>query len=366
MHRFCRAAIALSALLGLSAGILAVASAATAPQEPVPQASLCEPFVWRTAFPSEMLLGETTSIALSFNLVCPSVSSPLHLVLVLDGSAAMAGGPEKQLRQTAERIIQYLELPDNPTALVGIVDFNSRARTLCRLGNDEADLLRCVNKVGAYGGSAIDRGITEGLKVITAGRRGLSPWVQPSEVMILISDGANDRGCDVVKAASSRVMRDGVLMITICASRSCDEACLNEVASSPRYFFRAEDVYWMFSVFDTIRDADHFWSVIAPLSLTDTIPANMEIIESSVAPPARISTDGRSITLVLRKLQGNEAVRLSYKLRPLEAGHHPTGVKTTAAFVDQVGGRGSVVVPGTGAAVTVFAALGGRQHPSIP
>ena len=109
MRRYPHVAVALVALAGLSAAMLTVASKAAA-QEPVPQASSCDPVVSRMAFPSVLLLGETTAITLNFNLNCPVVRSPLHVVLVLDGSAAMAGDPGRHLSQTAELIVQGLSL----------------------------------------------------------------------------------------------------------------------------------------------------------------------------------------------------------------------------------------------------------------
>mgnify|MGYP003383119762 CR=1 FL=1 len=158
----------------------------------------------RTAVsPPVILLGEDTLVTLHAKALCPTIQ-PLHLVFVLGEPGAMQGDPINQLSRAVKAMIRSLKLADNPSTQVGIVAFQSSARTLCKLMNDEGRLLSCAGKLAAHGGTAIDRGIIQGLKDLADGRRGLDPNVEPNEVMIVVTNSMNGAGCDPVKSAARR------------------------------------------------------------------------------------------------------------------------------------------------------------------
>ena len=61
----------------------------------------------------------------------------------------MAGPPLLQMRQAAARLIRYLDLESYPSTRVGVVEFNTVARTLCKLTNQADQAVTCVNRVRA-------------------------------------------------------------------------------------------------------------------------------------------------------------------------------------------------------------------------
>jgi len=105
--------------------------------------------------------------------------------------------------------------------------------------------------VGANGGTRIDMGILEGMKVLRQGRGGEKDI---TEVMVVLSDGGNNAGCEPVLQAARQARAQGVLMISICVGSGCDAQCMRQVASSPRYYFEAESASALRTVFQQIRD----------------------------------------------------------------------------------------------------------------
>ena len=95
-----------------------------------------------------------------------------------------------------------LELEDHPETLVGVVEFNTEARTLCRFTNSEQRAIRCVQRVRSEGGKAIHEGISEGLRLIMR-QRTTQKWDE-HEVTLLVSDGKNDAGCAEARKAASK------------------------------------------------------------------------------------------------------------------------------------------------------------------
>ena len=41
---------------------------------------------------------------------------------------------------------------------------------------------------------------------------------------------------------ASSVKGQGVLLATVCVSNACDDACMRQIASSPRYFFQGVSI----------------------------------------------------------------------------------------------------------------------------
>jgi hypothetical protein len=200
MRRFLSLAIGALALLVLGAPLLSVEAAPrlTGLLQGGRNVSTCQAEPNKIANPNVILLGETVDITLTVRANCASETAPLHIVMVLDGSGSMAGAPTQDMKKAAAELIRKLEMDRNPGIQVGVVEFNTQARTLCQLTNQESRAVGCVNNVQANGGTAIDLGILEGLQVLRRGRRTEIP---PREVMIVLSDGGNNAGCDPVLAA---------------------------------------------------------------------------------------------------------------------------------------------------------------------
>jgi Ca-activated chloride channel family protein len=321
-----------------------VLPAAAAPSAQTPPRSDCLVDLRAEVSPAVLLLGETADASLRASARC-AMSAPLHLVFVLDESGSMQGEPINLLKSAVKTIIRGLNLADNPTTLVGIVAFQSVARTLCMLTNDEDPLLSCAGRLNANGGTAIDRGINEGLKVLSAGRSGQGAEVAPYEVMLVVSGSQNDAGCDSVKSAARRAKGQGVQVITVCVGGGCDAQCMRECASSARYFFEVDSAAQLVNIFDKLRDTVT-QITLRRLTIVDTIPANMDYIDDSSNPPAEVSSDRKTLTWEMQNVS-QAGVSLSYAVRPLAPGYRAVSLGAGADFTDVGGllGRATFPIP---------------------
>ncbi|HRA20253.1 MAG TPA: VWA domain-containing protein [Anaerolineae bacterium] len=320
-----------------------VLPAAAAPSAQTPPRSDCLVDLRAQVSPAVLLLGETADVTLRASARC-AMSAPLHLVLVLGEPATMAGEPIVQLKTATKVIISSLDLTSNPSTSVGLVAFQSTARTFCALTNDEARLMACAGKLDARGGRAIDRGITEGLKVLADGRNGPGDGVAPNEVMMVVADGANEAGCDPVMSAARRAKGQGVLVVAVNIGAG-DMQCMVACASSARYAFLIENAGQLVNVFAKLRES------LAPaalrrLTIVETLPANMAYIDGSANPPADVSGDKKTLTWEYQNVS-EAGVTLSYAIRPLAPGYRAVSLGAWADFADPRGllGRAAFPIP---------------------
>lgn len=338
IRRLIAIALAGTVVLGLASG------PATASAAPTRQAagSDCVPTTTAQAAPRSLLLGQATTVNLSFSAACPGEGPPLHLVFVLDESAAMLGAPLAEEMQAVQTLVRGLRLADSPSTQVGIVAFESVARTLCKLMNDEARLLSCAGKLRARGGAQIDRGIIEGLKVLGDGRRGLGPDVTPDEVMVVLSGGANFTGCDPVKSAARRAKGQGVLVITACIGGTCDDSCLQAAANSARYHYSVPSALALLDGLGALlAKVDDF--MVRNVELTVTLPAGVVYVPDPSQPPAEVSP-GKTLRWYFRSVP-RQGVQLSFRVRPLGAGRQPVIREAGVSFRDSGNRPGTATFP---------------------
>ena len=339
------ASIALAALLAslLSLAGLGTSSSANAnlPFQAGGEGSPCDASVTRSVSPGFILRGETVTVRLSTNFTCPGETAPLHLVLVLDASFTMAGDRTAEMQREAKRLIQRLDMKNNPHYRVGVVQYSSEARVLCELTNDAGQAHLCVGRIPANGSTALDKGITAGINVIRHGRR-FVPGITPLEVLLVLSDGTNNEGCPPVVRAAGKAKGQGILVISVCLGPDCDRDCMRQVASSSRYFFDVPSADDLAAAFDAIWNALSAYGV-KQIIITEQIPANIELIESSLS--AEMVFDPTARTIVWRATHAPSLVTMSYKIRPLASGHLDTNGPSTMTFRDIVNRPGNEILP---------------------
>jgi hypothetical protein len=244
----------------------AVAARAEAPHPanatPTPE-SRCMPDVETTVWPDTVLLGESVDVTHTVNVICAGERMYRHIALVLDGSDSMRGDPQSDRDAAAGSIVSSLDLKDYPSTTVAVIGFADDTQLLSRLANDEASVLRAVGRAGPDSlrhprmmppgsrglddNTRLDVGIREGHHALVVGRQGLDRLFV-TEAMVVLSDGRNTDGCAPVRKAASAVRADGVFVVAVCTGRDCDQRCMREVASSPRYLFDVRDpmLGWIF------------------------------------------------------------------------------------------------------------------------
>ncbi len=293
--------------------------------------SACIAIHRKVASPSTLLLGETTSITLTSRLTCPAMTCALRLALVLDGSGSMAGNPTKEMKEAAVQLIRDLGLPENPSTEVGVVAFNSQARVLTGLTNNEGRVVGALRQVGAAGGSAIDAGIKEGLKLLVRGRLPSNTCVY--EVMVVLSDGQNNAGCGPVLQAANQAKGQGVLVFAVCLGPDCDEVCMRQVATGPAYYYKASHAGELKTVFDSIRNRITAL-VTRQLTIRDVVPDNMRLVPGSIRPEPESASSAGDVIQWKQAFVSSDGMTVSFQLEPLEVGYWPTNVEASGSFID--------------------------------
>ncbi len=288
-------------------------------------------------------LGDTADVTLTFKARCAGYTMPLHIVLVMDGSGSMEGSKNRRMTDGAMELVRRLRLEKYPETRIGVVEFNTEARRLCGLINDEGRVFSCIRRVRAAGGKAIDVGLHEGLRLFLRERPALGKF-GAYEVMLLFSDGHNDAGCAEAERATHKVKGQGVLLISVCVGHDCDDRCMRDLATSPRYFFEIGQIGQILPVFEMIRNGD-IWIRLKKLTVTDRLAGKMRYVEDSATPaPTAIGPEADELRWVTNYVPA-EGATITFKVEPQALGHQPTNIEAKADFVTNQNEPGSFVYP---------------------
>lgn len=293
--------------------------------------STCQPEYGQTASADTILLGETLAVTIAVRPGCPDELLPLHLVIVADGSESMVGTPNALLKAALVRFIGSLGLEQHPSTRVGIVQFGDRARTLCRLTNDRSIAVACANRIGANGGSAMDEGLLQAIEVLHAGR--LLAGTDPiAEVILLLADGVNTRGCQPVLRAADQARDEGIVVVTVCIGPNCDETCLRQVADNRYNYYGIESAAGLYAVMDQARG--RLEPAVLQLAIEEVLHPSMAYVAGSANPP---TTDPAAPSYHLSwedTIPVASVYTCTFGVRPMEVGTWPIGFAATGRIVD--------------------------------
>lgn len=324
----------------LTAGSIALLGGLRAPSPAMAQTSACTAQLARTVSPKTVTVGEEVTVTSVFTADCSKAANPLHVVFALDVSGSMAGKPLTDTVGVLRTWTEDLLAEDQSTVTrVGLVAFNDTVVRRCGLKRSVGGFIgNCLTGLPVKGGSDLSKGIIESLSVLADGRSLVGPDATPTEVIIVLSDGANNLGCDPVKSAARRAKGQGVLVVTVCIGEACDAQCMRESASSSRYHF---DIAQSNAILDMLHKIRVSGNGLRRLTLNEDLAPNLEYVAGSAVPagawdPAtgRLSWDLASVPA--------EPMTLIFRLRPLEVGTLPSGRASEASFTDQQGATGTV------------------------
>ncbi len=325
--------LALVAFAGLAVvGFGPIASPVSATrlgQDPGVVPSTCEVTSRASASPDIVLRGEAVTVTLHTAIQCPAVTPTVHIALILDGSAEMAGAPIRDQTDRMREFVQGLDLENNPGVQVGVVGHgDGTASNLCALSNSTARLRSCISRIGASGAPDLEGAIDEGLQLITRGRAGISSPDEVSEIMLVASGSTiGGNGCNDAKRAAGGVKAQGILFITTCAGRTCDQQCLNQLASSPRYYWDEIDVGLILAAMRPILNPTA-GALVRFMALTETLAAGVTLVPGSASPaPNDVSPDGMTQTWRTAFVP-REGVTFTFQAKPSRLG--PQAVDTGA------------------------------------
>ena len=324
--------ISFLAILVLSVPGLAGRSVAQAsPAEQIEASSPCRTYGKVSTQPNTMLFGEYFTTTIRVDAACADYGDALHIVLVLDASGSMAGGPTNAMKKAARQFINRLALKGKPDTRVGVVQFNESALVLCQLTRDSGRASSCVGRVGASGGTAIDMGIFEGHDVMRKGRS-LVPAGPINEIMIVLTDGANNDGCLRIEQQATLAKNAGIQIYSICVGSGCDPVCMRLVASGTSFFYTLNNASVLSLVFERIRESI-ITTRFKKLEVFADVPANMEIVISSISGNGRWEERDRIIYWE-EEFVATSGMTLTYRQRALESGFQPVSSAIWADSTD--------------------------------
>jgi uncharacterized protein YegL len=330
------------ALLAASPVPVVTTARASAPRQRAPD-SPCTVEAQKVAYPRVLLMGESTRVTLTVKPTCPDEDYPLHIALVLDASGSMAGERNAMLKAAVKDLVAGLRLPDHPQIQVAVIEFRDVATVLCKLTNDEGQLIGCADRLDANGAGAIDAGIRAGMRELVAGRPRGAGSGAIREVMVVLADGPNAGTCDAVQGIAGQAKAQGILMISVCLGPDCDSACLRQAASSSRWFYQVDQARALMAAFARIRD-EVTGIQLRRLTVTDVLAPDMQYIPDSAEPPPDKGDPASGFTWQTNDV-GRDGITITYQVRPLEAGERPTSALATGELRDNIGRTRSFTLP---------------------
>lgn len=342
-HLRLRRRVASSLASLLCAGGVVLASPSTparaqgAPPTATPRpASPCTVNATLSADPQPLPLGYASMLTVDLRAACPAqAAAPVHIVLVIDTSGSMSGNRIRQTQLALKEFVRGLNLPDRPDAMVGVVTFNAVATTLCMLTNDEGRVNACLGKISPNGGTAIDRGLIEGLKVLSAGRAGMASDTHIREFMVLVSDADASLSCASPAAAAATLRSQGVVLLSVALGATADTVCLSSLALGPAWAYHVDDdltrLRGLFGGITAVLDDPQ-----APMFAVRLKPGGTLRYHASPVDPAAQSGGDDGWTWLLPR--GAAPTRITLWAEPLALGLVPAAVIAEGQLLDAEGG----------------------------
>ena len=183
---------------------------------------------WRRRVPAGLLAAGLAALALGAarpQVSVPETSSNATIMLALDVSGSMCSTDVKPNRVTAaEQAATTFIRSQAGGPRIGLVAFSSTAAVLVPPTTDDQELITALGGLSPSGGTAIGDGILASLDAIAQ----VDPSVTPTgatvrrpagagfsdDVIVLLTDGSNNRGVDPATAAKEAAAR-GVRVFTI-------------------------------------------------------------------------------------------------------------------------------------------------------
>lgn len=306
----------------------------------------------RRVEPTMVLLGEAVAVTMTVQATCFGPIYPLHLVLVIEGSAAMAGKLGRDVKEGAAEVVERLNLPNNPATRVAVVGFDDRVRVKCPVSNDPNRVKHCIGRVGDRGNARLESGLAEARRQLRAARRDYRSPDSIREVAVVFAAHPTG-GCTRPVREADGLKGDGVLLVTLCIGEDCDAQCLRAVATSPRYHFPWRERMQLANIFDTIRRSFQY-ILLKWLTITDQLPTALQIVTDTAQPaPNDIDVANGRIGWTQTHIP-REGVTVTYRARAVAPDSQPSTLGATATFIDGGNHTGSIGFPSSPITVLGF------------
>jgi uncharacterized protein YegL len=166
-------------------------------------------------------------------------TAQLDVMLVLDTSGSIDRNEMAQMKDFAINLVNAFDVSDTATRF-GIVRFGSTAQVLQSLSGDRNTVYTTIQSISARQNEGTDIGPAVNIAHDEFRANGSSTVPQ---VMILLSDGANENATTDPTIEAQQARADNITIISIAVGDDTDEPLLKDIASDPddQYFFKVDN-----------------------------------------------------------------------------------------------------------------------------
>lgn len=306
-----------------------------------PLASACGVQARSHVAPPAVKLGELVTVLDDVVFSCPQRRRPLHVALVAPWPPA--AGTDRAVAGLGAA----LDLSQNPWVAVGLVGYADSATLLCGVQPGDDRWAACLEAGGAGtggGSGGLAAAVYQGWKALALARR--DPHLRQAEepvrevmALLLPGDEPTSGACAAARRELAAARDDGVDVSVICPTGSCPTDCV-AAGAAPDRRPPAETYDHLADRLATLAQASELR--VARLTLRETVPAEFDIDETSLDPPATSGIPGAFTWHLPVPPAGEVAIRFS--ARPRRTGNLVVAEAAYLAFTDSAGRSGGAVL----------------------
>lgn len=298
----------------------------------------------KRATPGRLPLGDTVTVTLAIDGLCPGRVDPLQLVVLLDVSGSM--NKEGALDRAKAAALDLLGELDPRATEAALVVFGDGATTLAPLAPGTRDVAARLSAAAAGGDSRLAPALGAATAMLAAaperpgGRR----------AVVMVTDGVIK---DAPRAAADRARAAGIALYAIVVDNSEIQDLgdgplidLEDMTGGPEHVLFEPEPGAIARFARRMAGHRAAPGLFETLTIDDAIPANMDYVPDSARPAAAYDGARRVLAWELADIGGDPAgVRLTYRLRPRQTGRWPTNVEAVGVYRDALGQAGRLVFP---------------------
>ena len=243
----------------------------------------------KTAAPAQVELGQSVEGTLSISGDCPLADGRSDILLLVDTSGSMAGAKMGAARTAALEFVGQLDYSRNQ---VGLITFASEAALVQPLTSNPRQLLRAIPDLGDDGGT----NMLAAMQMADAELFGDRGRRDARKVIILLTDGRPNSGAgEMLATAATYRAAASVDIYAVGLGLDVDSFFLKSMVTAPAYYFEAPSEYELTRIYDVIARRVRASLLMEEVTVTDVLPADMELRANSAQPPATYDPATRTL-----------------------------------------------------------------------
>jgi len=258
-------------------------------------------------------------VAVTVRLIAPDrtrVVEDHDVLLAMDHSSSMGGGPGSPLREAIRSVENFLRwLPDNMHT--GIVGFDHEAHQLCPLTAQRSRAQSALRALSSGGGTALHAALERCREAFLSDGR---PNVR--KTLILLTDGVSDHEAAIEATARLRAEVAGINIICVGFDLSVNEELLRAIAGAPDHYLHVGSVDELDALFSSLAAAVSGQTEVGFVEEGARAPSPFQLAKTSGLYPIRVQPGDTTRIVWSIPLTSTDPTPLSYTLVPLCPGWH--------------------------------------------